>query len=141
MPMTSHAFEEQAFGADIIACLHSANRNALFDLANTLPGKERAELAALCWRRTHFHDVGLALAAQCDRQQLVAYLGSVIGETLFAQSRSQTHEFSRAPTSSRSKITLARGSATKRIVDADPDVEPSESSDQIATAERQLATA
>ena len=139
--MTSHAFDEQAFGADIIACLHSANRNALFDLANTLPAKERAELAALCWRRTHFHDVGLSLAAQCDRQQLVAYLGSVIGETLFAQSRSRTHEFSRVPTSSRSKITLARGSAGKRIVDADPDVDASESPEEIPAGERQLATA
>src|SRR5450755_2052350 len=46
----------------------------------------RASLALFCYRRSHLHSMGLAIAASCDEDNLVRAGGSV-GEFIFASSR------------------------------------------------------
>jgi hypothetical protein len=47
----------------------------------------RASLALFCYRRSHLHSMGLAIAATCDKNHLV-WAGQGVGEFLFASSRS-----------------------------------------------------
>ena len=56
-----------------------------------LSASERARLAVYCYGRAHLNTIGLAVAAQCDLEQLIAASGSTtVGETLFTQSRDAT---------------------------------------------------
>ena len=64
-----------------------AGTRAVWDIVGHLTDEDRIDLAASCWRRVHFHEVGLAIAALCDKDAMTHRLGAVVGSTLYEQSR------------------------------------------------------
>ena len=73
--------EENVFGK-----LHRASHKDAIEIAETLPLKQRARLAAFCYKRHHLRPLGLSVASICDKRTLVDILGYA-GESLFEQSR------------------------------------------------------
>jgi hypothetical protein len=68
----------------------------------------RASLALFCYRRTHLHSIGLAIAASCDEDSLV-WAGGSVGAFVFACSRQASPREVQSPRTDRRKITLATG--------------------------------
>ena len=64
-------------------------------------------MAMFCYRKSHLHRTGLAIAATCDLGTLVQAWGTALGQAIFAQSRERTDKTTHAG-GARSKITLAR---------------------------------
>jgi hypothetical protein len=48
---------------------------AVFSLLDQFSPVERANLAVFCYRKAHLNRVGLAIAATCDRDTLIAAWG------------------------------------------------------------------
>lgn len=69
--------------------LLGATLTAVKDVAATLPDEQRASLAVYCYRRAHFRDLGLSLAAQCSRSALMMEAGHA-GELIYVQATAQT---------------------------------------------------
>ena len=68
--------------------LYGAAMNQVGDIVANLEESERAKLAVFCYGRVHLNMIGLAVAAHCSLDHLVAASGSsVAGRTLHAQSR------------------------------------------------------
>jgi hypothetical protein len=73
-----------------------------------LPDRQRARVAYFCYARKHLHAVGLAIAATCDLQSLMAAAPSNgAGSGLYAQSREQVKPMLPSLTGRR-PITLAK---------------------------------
>ena len=68
----------------------------------------RASLAIFCYRRSHLHSMGLAIAASCDEDNLVRAGGNV-GEFIFTCSKEAAPREVLPPRSDRRRITLATG--------------------------------
>jgi hypothetical protein len=68
----------------------------------------RASLALFCYRRSHLHSIGLAIAASCDESSLVRAGGSV-GASVFTCSRKVASREMLSPRQDRRRITLATG--------------------------------
>jgi hypothetical protein len=73
-----------------------------------LPPDIRASLALFCYRRSHIHSMGLAIAASCDEDNLVRAGGSV-GAFIFTCSRKAAPREVLSPRADRRRITLATG--------------------------------
>ena len=69
---------------DLMKRLLDATLNAVTEVSNQLSENQRAALAVYCYRRSHFRQLGLSLAAQCSRQSLVMEAGHA-GEVIHAQ--------------------------------------------------------
>ena len=68
--------------------LYGAALSQVSDIVESLQESERAKLAVFCYGRAHLNTIGLAVAAHCSLDHLVAASGSsVAGRTLHAQSR------------------------------------------------------
>ena len=68
--------------------LYGAALSQVGDIVANLQESERAKLAVFCYGRAHLNMIGLAVAAHCALDHLVAASGSsVAGRTLHAQSR------------------------------------------------------
>jgi hypothetical protein len=68
--------------------LYGAALGQVSDIVANLEEGERAKLAVFCYGRVHLNAIGLAVAAHCSLDHLVAASGSsVAGRTLHAQSR------------------------------------------------------
>ena len=68
--------------------LYGAALSQVSDIVANLQDSERAKLAVFCYGRAHLNTIGLAVAAHCTLDHLVAASGSsVAGRTLHAQSR------------------------------------------------------
>jgi hypothetical protein len=82
------AFENDAcpVGDDMLGQLYRANENGLPALVASVSADIRAMLALYCYRRSHLHAMGVAIAASCEERDLVD-LGGRVGATLFAISR------------------------------------------------------
>jgi hypothetical protein len=82
------AFENDAcpVGDDLLGQLYRANENGLAALVEAVGSETRAMLALYCYRRSHLHAMGVAIAASCEERDLVQ-LGGRVGTTLFAMSR------------------------------------------------------
>ena len=68
----------------------------------------RASLALFCYRRSHLHSIGLAIAASCDKDSLV-WAGGSVGAFVFACSREASPREVQSARADRRKITLATG--------------------------------
>ncbi len=99
--------DDQVVPEDLIGRLYRASESTVFDLLPELSLQDRAYLAMFCYRKSHLHRIGLAIAATCDENVLVATWGTALGQTLYAQSREAPPAPQRAPGHHRSKITLA----------------------------------
>ena len=88
--------------------MYRANENGLPQLVESVSSDVRAMLALFCYRRSHLHQLALAIAASCSEQELIQ-LGGRVGSTLYALSREAPTTRS-APSSSygnRKPITLS----------------------------------
>lgn len=98
----------QAVPEELVGRLYRASENAILDLTATFTPRQRADLAAFCYHRSHMHGIGLAIAATCDEETLTQALGTALGQTMFSQSRERQVTPPRAVSTSRSKVTLAK---------------------------------
>lgn len=91
---------------ELIGRLYRAAAASVGDIVASLAPAQRAELALFCYGRAHLREIGLAVAAGCERDALVAAAGSAAaGEAILAQSRRRAPP---APARSRrSVVTLA----------------------------------
>jgi hypothetical protein len=103
--------DDQGVPDDLIGRLYRASESSVFDLLPELSLQDRAYLAMFCYRKSHLHRIGLAIAATCDENVLVQTWGTALGQTLYAQSREAPPGPQRLPGQHRSKITLATLSA------------------------------
>ena len=94
---------------ELIQHILRAGTVAVWDIVGKLAPSERVDLAALCWRRAHFHELGLAIAALCDKETMMHRLGIVVGSILYEQSREKSSSGGRK--FSARKVTLANGRA------------------------------
>src|ERR1700680_435204 len=98
--------DDQAVPDELIGRLYRATESSVFDLLPELSVQDRAYLAMFCYRKSHLHRIGLAIAATCDESVLVQTWGTAIGQTLYAQSREVPPAPLRPPRPHRSKIKL-----------------------------------
>src|SRR6202022_1567962 len=84
----------------------------------------RARLALYCYRRSHLHTMGLAIAGSCDQDDLVRS-GGHVGALLFAISREAPSPAPAAPAFvTRRAVSLATGPLRKMLpMDDEPDEE------------------
>ena len=104
--------------------LYRAAEDRVPNLVATVRPDIRALLALYCYRRSHLHTRGLAIAASCDHDDLVRS-GGYVGAFLFERSREAP---SPAPIASafttRRTVTLATGPLRKMLpIDDEPDEE------------------
>ena len=71
---------------ELLGALYRANDLFVPGFVYTLAPDIRALLALFCYRRSHLHSIGLALAASCDKDSLV-WAGGSVGSFVFACSR------------------------------------------------------
>jgi hypothetical protein len=112
---------------ELLGELYSASKLGLPVLVATVAPDIRAMLALFCYRRSHLHTMGLAIAASCDEEDLVRS-GGRVGAALFARSREAPQP---PPVEShytnRRRITLATGPLRKMApIDDEPDEDVSE---------------
>src|SRR5437870_1143230 len=112
---------------ELLGELYHADENCISDLVAIVAPDIRAHLALYCYRRSHLHTRGLAIAASCDEDDLVRS-GGHVGAFLFARSREAPGP---APIASafitRRTVTLATGPLRKMLpIDDEPDQEDCE---------------
>src|SRR6201986_4673414 len=74
---------------ELLGEMYRANENGLARLVESVSSEVRAMLALFCYRRSHLHQLALAIAASCSERELV-YFGGRVGTTLYGLSRSPT---------------------------------------------------
>jgi hypothetical protein len=99
--------DDQAVPDELIGRLYRATESSVFEMLPGLSVQDRAYLAMFCYRKSHLHRIGLAIAATCDETVLVQTWGTALGQTLYAQSREAPRVPQRAVGQHRAKITLA----------------------------------
>ena len=93
---------------ELLGELYRANNLFVPGFVSTLGPDIRALLALFCYRRSHLHSMGLAIAASCDEEDLVRAGGSV-GAFLFTSSREVSPKAVLSSHVNRRKITLPTG--------------------------------
>ena len=115
--------DDQTVTEELIGRLYRATESTVFEMLPELSVQDRAYLAMFCYRKSHLHRIGLAIAATCDENVLVATWGTALGQTLYAQSREAPPVPQRAPGQHRSKVTLATLGGAAPWVSSDDDDE------------------
>jgi hypothetical protein len=94
---------------ELFADVVSLDQARLFALIAKMSPERRALLAMYCYRRSHISEIGLAIAATCDEDDLTYTCGRA-GADLFNKSRERPRPVIQAAQPSyRRKITLFRG--------------------------------
>ena len=94
--------------------MYRADAHKLNELIATIPPKARALLAVYCYRRAHLASIGLAIAATCERDDLMSFGGNA-GEVLFDRSREAPQSSSTNDSANgRRNITLAASPIRQR---------------------------
>src|SRR6266480_2132106 len=81
---------------ELLGELYCAAEHGVSDLVASVAPDIRALLALYCYRRSHLHTRGVAIAASCDQDDLVR-CGGHVGAFLFARSREAPPRQSSAP--------------------------------------------
>ena len=105
----SHIADDDDYAAmgEVLARLYRAAQHTIGDVVGRLSASERAKLAVYCYGRTHLNAIGLAIAAECDVDHLIAASSSATaGRALFTRSR-ELPTSSERPLPGRRNITLA----------------------------------
>ncbi|HXI05287.1 MAG: hypothetical protein ACRC1G_01545 [Bradyrhizobium sp.] len=71
---------------ELLGEMYRASEHGLPKLVESVSPEVRAMLALFCYRRSHLHQLALAIAASCTERELVEN-GGRVGSTLFALSR------------------------------------------------------
>ena len=108
MPSAQDAFENDAcpVGDNLLGQLYRASPQGLPDLVASVPGETRAMLALFCYKRSHLHDMAIAIASSCERRDLIEW-GGALGSALYSMSRQAGPVAPAAETSNRRRITLS----------------------------------
>src|SRR5215212_10910383 len=130
MPSDQHPAEDEVCPVreEFLGQLYRAHRDGLPVLVAAVSPDVRVLLALFCYRRSHLHAIGLAIAASCDEEDLVRSGGGA-GAALFARSREALQPLTDAPHSRNARtITLAAGILRHfaAISDDGPDAEVSD---------------
>jgi hypothetical protein len=80
------AEERCPIGEELLAIMYRAKSAEIRGLLATIVPSKKAPLALFCYRRSHLHDLALAIAATCERSEL-AHTGGNAGEAIFIRSR------------------------------------------------------
>jgi hypothetical protein len=107
LPMSSfssHSSEE--IPEQLIERLYTIQQDIFAEFIATMTERERAHAAIAFYGRVHLREIGLAIAAKCERETLIEAAGKVMGDILFTQARSGMAAPSR-PWSRKPQITLA----------------------------------
>ena len=115
---------------ELLGEMYRANENGLPQLVESVSSDVRAMLALFCYRRSHLHQLALAIAASCSEQEL-SQLGGRVGSTLYALSREPASRLAPSSYGNRKPITLS----TKPLSTFSPfEDEPEEDRTQAARA-------
>jgi hypothetical protein len=117
-PIAAQLDDEQVVPDALIGRLHGAGADTVADVMAGFSLEQRANLAMFFYRKSHLHQIGLAIAATCDRASLIQAWGRPIGQVLFEQSREAMARPDHVGGQRRSKITLA--TSPTFIWDTDP---------------------
>lgn len=109
--------DDQVIPDELIGRLYRATENSVVDLLPDISAQDRAYLAMFCYRKSHLHRIGLAIAATCGESVLVQTWGTALGQTLYAQSREGALKHRRVPGQHRANVTLASPSGHPFAVD------------------------
>jgi hypothetical protein len=122
------AFENDVcpVGDDLLGQLYRAHENGLSALVSSVSSDVRAMLALYCYRRSHLHSMGVAVATTCEERDLVQW-GGRVGSTLFAISRENSATRAAAPLSGRRTITLSTAPLSQIPPLEDVDMDEAES--------------
>ena len=92
----------------LVGRLYRADEQTILQVIAPLAPRQRAGLAAFCYRKSHLHDVGLTIAGTCEQLTLIQVLGTAVGTVLFTQARTRRAAVNRLAGTQRPKITLAK---------------------------------
>ena len=107
----------------LVGRLYRADEQTILAVIAPLAPRQRAGLAAFCYRKSHLHDVGLTIASTCDQITLIQVLGTAVGTILSTQAHARKVAVDRVAGSQRPKITLAKiriDVAPQYVVEDDP---------------------
>ena len=71
---------------ELLGQMYRASEHGLPKLVESVSPEVRAMLALFCYRRSHLHQLALAIASSCTERELVE-TGGRVGSTLYALSR------------------------------------------------------
>jgi len=71
---------------ELLGEMYRASEHGLPQLVESVSPEVRAMLALFCYRRSHLHQLALAIASSCTERELIE-IGGRVGSTLFALSR------------------------------------------------------
>jgi hypothetical protein len=129
---------------ELIGRLYRAAESSVREIVETLAPGQQAELAWFCYGRAHLREIGLAIAAHCDRAALIAAARSTAaGEVIYAQSRDTARAPEGPGRGRRPSITLASktsNSALAKLIAAMADEEPV-TNDNLGSLEVEIAPA
>ena len=101
---------------ELIGRLYRAAESSVREIAATLAPSQQAELALFCYGRAHLREIGLTIAANCERDTLIAAAHSTAaGEVIFTQSRTTTRMSEGPGRGRRPEITLASKSSNSAL--------------------------
>ena len=118
-----HIDDDQMVPEELIGRLYHATAASVTDMLPELSLQDRAYLAMFCYRKSHLHRIGLAIAASCGESALVQTWGTALGQTLYAQALEPPPAPLRAPGPNRPKITLASLTGHPFVPDDEDDIE------------------
>ena len=113
---------------ELLGEMYRASEHGLPKLVESVSPDVRAMLALFCYRRSHLHQLALAIAASCTERQLIE-VGGRVGSTLYALSREPAARTSVSTSSNgRKPITLSTKplSTFAPIEDIDDEVDVAE---------------
>jgi hypothetical protein len=91
---------------ELLGEMYRASEHGLPMLVESVAPEVRAMLALFCYRRSHLHQLALAIAASCTERQLIE-IGGRVGSTLYALSRAPAHALVSTSSHGRKPITLS----------------------------------
>ena len=71
---------------ELLGEMYRASEHGLPMLVESVAPEVRAMLALFCYRRSHLHQLALAIASSCTERELIE-IGGRVGSTLYALSR------------------------------------------------------
>mgnify|MGYP006952618501 CR=1 FL=1 len=71
---------------ELLGEMYRSSEHGLPKLVESVSPEVRAMLALFCYRRSHLHQLALAIAASCTERDLIG-IGGRVGSTLYALSR------------------------------------------------------
>ena len=91
---------------ELLGEMYRSSEHGLPKLVESVSPEVRAMLALFCYRRSHLHQLALAIAASCTERQLIE-MGGRVGSTLYALSREPAHAQAATSSNGRKPITLS----------------------------------